>query len=143
MIAPTGPDADPATADDALALQVGYLGLWKAWQPGLNPAYGLTEQLESTSLVQVSAGQATYGQVRPGTRGHRLRWDYLSDADKKMARDIQKQADVLRPLYFCLNPESTDGIVENYLGRFLQLGEIESNVFERYAATLALTEWKA
>jgi hypothetical protein len=46
-------------------------------------------------------------------------------------------------MYFCVDPEATDGIEEHYLARLMQLGSLEANVFERYAATLALTEWKA
>ena len=137
-----GPDADPAGADDAVTLEAGYLGLWRVWQPALNPVYGFQDILEArTRVLESWSGSEDFERSDPA-RALTPSWDYLSEADMKIARQIMRYADTDTPMYFILDPaEADDWIESDILCRFQSLTAIEAAVFERFSMAFRLKQW--
>lgn len=143
IVDPAGPDADPPGIDDDLALELGYLGLWRCHQLGSQIEYGSTEPLASTSIVQTSDGGSVTVDVRPIARGRRVVFPRLSDTDRKALRNIILELDVAAPTYLILDPDATDGPEERFLARLQSLGAIEARSFRRFAAVFDLIRWIA
>lgn len=134
---------EPDGSAGMVALQIGYLGLWRGWQPMRNMAYGLSDGLTSTTVVQTSLGQAHCFDRRPNVRVKRLTFGGMGDFDQKALRRIMATADVVRPMYLCINPEGMDGAEEHFLGRLQKLGSVEMTAYRHFAAVVDVEEWKA
>lgn len=141
MVEPLAPDSDPPTADDGLALDVGYLGIWHGYQFTRNPAYGAVRGFRSNSQEQRALGGARIVDRRGTPRTWALQFDAQDETDADALEDATAFLDKDLPCLLVLDPSDNSGFFRtDKLGQQVSLENREYATFGLYRTAIGVEE---
>lgn len=108
-------------------IQAGRVFIGPAWQPTINPSYGMSTAWETKTDVQPALGGAEYYGRRTPYRTTRFSLDWMSeDEGMSQAFDIDRRAGIDKEVFWVHDPDDTvHANRRQYLGRFRALSPIE------------------
>lgn len=93
------------------------------WQPACNFIYGASDQWDDLSAVSISRRSgAEFVDVKPKQRGISFALDFMLDADRQIARELQRVSGLSGQVLVIKDP--TNAPKETVLGRFGKINPI-------------------
>lgn len=112
-------------------IQAGRVFIGPAWQPSVNPSFGMGTGWETKTDVQTALGGAEYFGRRVPYRVTKFTIDYLTETEGlTQAFDIDRMAGIDQEVFWVHDPNDTvHAQRRQYLGRFQALNPLQYPVF--------------
>ena len=123
-------------------IQIGRLFMSDYWQPAHNYVYGAQMSFEDPTNIAVSVGGQEYFDARSRYRIHRIRLEFVSEADAYAeAFELQRIVGVSGEVLIVPDSaDTTNGVMRNFVGRLRSLSPITISPNNLFALDLDVKE---